>query len=221
MATISIENYLKVIYNLTNRNVGFVSTSLLAIELSVSNAAISEMAGKLSALGYIQYKKYKGVKLLAKGEKIAKNVLRKHRLWELFLIETIGLNWAEVHEEAERLEHCSSDNLIDKIDEFLEFPGSDPHGSPIPSKDGQYRILVNEFPMAECDVGNMYRISRVVDKDSDLINYLTKIQISINKKILVVNKLNFDGSIVVNVDGVIHSLSEKIASNIYLTKNGN
>jgi len=116
MATISKENYLKAIYGLANKNGEVVPTSALSKELDVSNAAISEMANKLSKLDFVEYKKYKGVKILAKGKKIATNVLRKHRLWELFLMETLGLDWGEVHYEAEKLEHSTSNCLIDKID---------------------------------------------------------------------------------------------------------
>lgn len=218
MATISKENYLKAIYSLARKNNGFVTVSSLAVELGISNAAISDMASRLAKHGYIEYKKYKGVKILASGEKIAKDILRKHRLWELFLVETIGLSWGEVHLEAEKLEHSTTNFLIDKIDAYLNFPKTDPHGAPIPSKEGDYRIKSLDIPMNECEVGKSYKISRVNDKNIELINYLTKIELFIDKEITIKEKLGFDGSIIIEVDYQSYSLSEKLVSNIYITE---
>ena len=116
MATISKENYLKTIYGISNQKSGdVVPLSTLAKELGVSNSAVSDMASKLSKEKYIDYTKYRGIKILEKGRKLALNVLRKHRLWEIFLVKTLGLNWGEVHFEAEKLEHSTSNFLIDKI----------------------------------------------------------------------------------------------------------
>ena len=218
MATISKENYLKAIYDLAYENDDGVPTSLLAKELNISNAAISEMASKLSDQGLIEYKKYKGLKILAKGKKIAKNVIRKHRLWELFLMETLNMNWGEVHDEAEKLEHSTSDRLIDKIDEYLNFPTSDPHGAPIPDKTGGYRIDIDDLSMSECRVGDTYLISRVNDKRKDLIVYLSKINMTLNKEIKVVDRLKFDGSVIIEIEGVSHTLSEKLIQNIFIKK---
>ncbi len=218
MATISKENYLKAIFSLSQRNGDIVSTSVLAKELTVSNAAISEMANRLASEGLITYKKYKGIKLLKRGEKIAISVLRKHRLWELFLIKTLNLNWSEVHTEAEKLEHCTSENVIDEIDKFLNFPKVDPHGAPIPNNDGSFRAHIDTTPMSNCKKGRSYIISRVRDKNPDLINYLSQIDISLNKKIEVKEKLDFDGSIIIEVDGVRHSLSEKLVENIFVSE---
>lgn len=218
MATISKENYLKAIYSLAKKNNGFVTASSLAVELGISNAAISDMASRLAKQGYIEYKKYKGIKILASGEKIAKDILRKHRLWELFLVETLGLSWGEVHLEAEKLEHSTTNFLIDKIDAYLNFPKTDPHGAPIPNKEGAYRIKSLDIPMNECEVGKLYKISRVNDKNIELINYLTKIELFIDKEIIIKEKLGFDGSIIIEVDNQSHSLSEKLVSNIYITE---
>jgi DtxR family transcriptional regulator, Mn-dependent transcriptional regulator len=217
-ATISKENYLKAIYGIAKKNGSMVSTSTLAKELGVSSAAISEMANKLSKQGYVEYKKYKGINILAKGKKIAVNVLRKHRLWELFLIETLGLNWGEVHAEAEKLEHSTTNFLIDKIDEYLNYPDTDPHGAPIPSKDGNYRYESNDFPMNECEIGKNYKISRVNDRNLDLIKYLSQINISLNKKIKIKDKLTFDDSIIIEIDNESHSLSEKVVNNIFISE---
>lgn len=218
MATISKENYLKAIYGLTKTDSEIVSASALAKELCVTNAAITEMANRLSKQGLIEYRKYKGIKILAKGRKIAIGVLRKHRLWELFLIETLGLNWSEVHNEAEKLEHSTTEFLIDKIDEFLNFPILDPHGSPIPNKDGIYRYNADNISMNNCEVGKKYNVVKVNDRNPELIKYLSQINISLNKEIKISDRLVFDGSIIIEVDGKNHSLSEKLINNIFLSE---
>lgn len=218
MATISKENYLKAIYGLTKRNGTIVPSSSLAKELGITNAAISEMAKKLDKDGYVEYKKYKGIKILKKGKTLAVNVLRKHRLWELFLIKTLGLHWGEVHPEAENLEHCTTDVLIDRIDEFLNFPASDPHGAPIPNKEGIYRSETNDIPMHECIISKKYKISRVNDRNPDLIKYLSQIKISLNKEIKIIEKLSFDSSVIIEIDKIRHSLSEKLVNNIYISE---
>ena len=114
-----------------------MSTAFLADKLEVSNAASTDMVKRLNTQGLLRYEKYKGVELTDQGEKLALRTIRRHRLWETFLINTLGLSWSEVHEEAEVLEHQTSDFLIDKIDQFLDYPEFDPHGDPIPSKDGK------------------------------------------------------------------------------------
>lgn len=218
MATISKENYLKSIYYLAKGNGKLVTSSELANELNVTKAAISEMAKKLSQQGYINYQRYKGIKILSKGKKIALDIIRKHRLWELFLVNTLGLSWEEVHCEAEKLEHSTTQFLIDKIDEHLKFPVLDPHGEPIPNKNGNYRSVLNDFPMKDCEIGNAYRVSRVKDKNKELIKYLSQINIKLNKKIRIINKLEFDKSIIIEVGKVSHSLSDKLVNHIFLTK---
>jgi len=216
MATISKENYLKAIYLLSGREGETISSSMLANELKVSNAAITEMANKLSDQKYVFYEKYKGIKILSKGKKLALNVIRKHRLWELFLVKSLGLKWSQVHTEAEKLEHCSTDFLTEKIDEYLNFPEVDPHGEPIPSSSGNYRTKSKDMTMEKCEIGESYLVARVNDKSSELIDYLSKINISLRKKIKIIDKLNFDGSIIVEVDGIKYSLSKTIVNSIYL-----
>jgi len=216
MATISKENYLKTIFQMNNANGKLVTPTELALELNVSKAAISEMAKKLSKQGYIDYQKYNGIKILSKGRKIAVDVIRKHRLWELFLIETLNLTWDEVHVEAEKLEHYTSDALIDKIDEHLKFPNFDPHGEPIPNKEGNFRAVCNDISMKDCKVGEKYLITRVNDRFDDLMKYLSEINISLNKEILILNKLEFDGSLLVEINKTKYMLSEKIIESIFV-----
>ncbi|MGD8777994.1 MAG: metal-dependent transcriptional regulator [Ignavibacteria bacterium] len=218
MPSISKEDYLKSVYKFQNEHGNTVSTADIAADLDVSNAATSDMAKKLAAKGFITYAPYKGLKLTAKGEKVALNILRRHRLWELFLIKVLDLSWSEVHKEAENLEHNTSEFLIDKIDELLEFPEFDPHGSPIPKKNGDLPKSPEMIPLSKAISGKEYRISKVHDKDEDLIKYLTKLSLTLNKKIKVVEKLNFDNSLIIESGGMNITVSEKLSENVFVTK---
>ncbi len=130
------ENYLKVIHRLSEATSEDISTNAVAELMQTKAASVTDMLRKLADKGWVNYQKYQGVRLSAEGEKIALSIVRKHRLWELFLVEKMGFNWDEVHEIAEQLEHIESDQLVNKLDEFLGFPKTDPHGDPIPNKDG-------------------------------------------------------------------------------------
>jgi len=218
MPTVSKENYLKAVYNRINESEGGATTSVLAEKLEVSNAAISDMAKKLSDQGLITYAKYKGMELTSKGEKIALKVIRRHRLWELFLMQSLGLSWSEVHDEAENLEHHTSDFLIDKIDEFLGTPKFDPHGDPIPQKNGVVPKSPEVVELGKAEVGKKYKVGRVSDKNNDLINYLTQIGIELSKEIEIIDKLSFDKSVIVKIDSKNYSLSELVASNVFLER---
>lgn len=218
MPTISKENYLKAVYSESLEEAAGAKTSVLSEKLEVSNAAISEMARKLSDEGLLNYAKYRGVELTGEGKKIALKVIRRHRLWELFLIKVLGMSWSEVHDEAERLEHSTSDFLIDKIDDFLDNPTVDPHGDPIPRRNGTLPKLPELINMLNAEIGCKYKIGRVNDRSSDLMNYLTQIGLELFKKIEIVDKLSFDNSVIIKVDSINHSLSEFVASNIFLEK---
>lgn len=216
MSTVSKENYLKVIYN---HNYSFgenASTVKLAQELAVSNAAISDMAKKLSQEGLISYKKYKGMELTGEGEKIALNVIRRHRLWELFLIKVLDLPWSQVHDQAEKLEHHTSEFLIDKIDEYLDYPEFDPHGHPIPRKNGSLPKSPKLMVLADAEVGSEYEIIQVDDRDNKLIDYLSKIGLVLNTKFEVISKLEFDKSLTVKFGSQTVSISQKISESIFV-----
>jgi DtxR family Mn-dependent transcriptional regulator len=216
MSTVSKENYLKVIYNHIYSLGENASTVKLAQELSVSNAAISDMAKKLSQEGLISYKKYKGMELTDEGEKIALNVIRRHRLWELFLIKVLDLPWSQVHDQAEKLEHHTSDFLIDKIDEYLEYPEFDPHGHPIPRKNGSFPKSPKLMILADAEVGNEYEIIQVDDRDNKLIDYLSKVGLVLNTKLEVISKLEFDKSLTIKFGSQILSISQKISESIFV-----
>jgi DtxR family Mn-dependent transcriptional regulator len=215
MSTITKENYLKTIF--VQSNIGENAyTSKMAKKLSVSNAAISDMAKKLSLEGLVTYEKYRGMVLTSAGEKIALKVLRRHRLWELFLTKVLRMSWSEVHDEAEKLEHHSSDALIDKIDEFLLYPEFDPHGEPIPKKNGLLPKSPKSIPIIKGEIGNKYQIVRVDDQNRELMNYLTKNDLLLNTKVEIIDRLSFDNSVIVKIKDKKISLSEKISQSVFV-----
>jgi DtxR family Mn-dependent transcriptional regulator len=138
MNNISQEDYLTAIFRNLD-DAGEIKPNLLAEKLEISNAAVTDMLRKLSRDGFVDYKKYKSIKLTSEGESYAKNMLRRHRIWEVFLHQTLGMPWDKVHDEAEKLEHSSSDEIINLLEEFLDYPEVDPHGYPIPDKNGKIK----------------------------------------------------------------------------------
>ena len=210
----SIEDYLKNIYTI-KLAVGKVSTSLLAEKLGVSAAAVSDMVSKLSRTGYIKNTPYKGFELTKKGQDIAINLIRKHRIWEVFLLKHLKYPWEKVHTEAENLEHASSDELILKLEDFLEFPKYDPHGDPIPDRNGKF-IHDELKPLSNINIGESVTIKRVPDENSEVLLYLTKMGLKLNDKVKVVEKINFDNSIQILVKKNKIFLSEKLANSIFV-----
>ena len=210
----SIEDYLKNIYTI-KLAAGRVSTSLLAEKLCVSAAAVSDMVSKLSKTGYIKNTPYKGFELTKKGQGIAINLIRKHRIWEVFLLKHLKYPWEQVHTEAENLEHASSDELILKLEDFLEFPKYDPHGDPIPDRNGKF-IHDELKPLSNIDIGKTVTIKRVPDENPEVLLYLTKTGLKLNDKVKVVGKINFDNSIQILAKKNKIFLSEKLANSIFV-----
>jgi len=219
MPTISKEDYLKIILKNEISSDSSTSTTYLAREMNVSKAAVTDMSKKMAEQGLVSYIPYKGVKLKSKGRNIALAIIRRHRLWELFLIKSLGLSWGEVHQEAELLEHSTSDYLIDVIDEKLGFPKFDPHGEPIPDKNGKLPKLPKSICLTDGEVGNSYEFIKLNDESTELINYLTSIGFQLNTKFKIINKLTFDNSIVIEIKRTSFSLSEKIANKIEMIQN--
>ena len=214
MLTRSIEDYLKHIYHLTSSGTR-ATTGSLASQLNISPASVSEMINKLSAEGWITNEPYHGFKLTKKGEKIAVNLVRKHRLIEVFLQQHLKYHWDEVHAEAEKLEHAISDNFIDKLEEYLCFPKFDPHGDPIPDKNGKvastrYKLLT------KADAGKDYMIAKVNDASNEILQYLAKIGLRLNSSISLNEKIDFDGSVLITLGGEKHLLSYKMAELIFV-----
>lgn len=212
----SIEDYLKNIYSLRQLN-GKVSTSQLAEKMGISPASVSEMLSKLAKTGYVKHTPYKDPELTKKGDEIAVNLIRKHRIWEVFLTEYLKYPWDKIHNEAELLEHASSDDLIAKLEEFLDFPQYDPHGDPIPDRNGHI-VKDKSVKLSELNVGDKATITRVSDESSEVLVYLTKMNIKLNDPILIIDKINFDNSIQISCNNEKIFLSEKLASNIFVNK---
>lgn len=212
----SLEDYLKNIYSIKH-STGKVTTSILAERLCISPAAVSDMVSRLSRSGHIKNIPYKGFELTKKGESIALNLIRKHRIWEVFLLEHLKYPWENVHNEAENLEHASSDELISRLEKFLEYPKYDPHGHPIPDKDGKIRAD-KTVSAAGLDTGDVAVIRQVSDESSEVLAYLTKVGLNINDEIKVIEKINFDNSIRIHSRSGNIFLSEKLAKNIFVKK---
>lgn len=193
----SKENYLKSIYHLQH-NSESVSTNALAQALQTKPASVTDMLKKLTAQKLLQYEKYRGVKLTAEGRKVAVQIIRKHRLWEYFLVKKLQFGWEEVHEIAEELEHISSKKLIDRLDAFLEFPTSDPHGDPIPDSNGKVPS-VQLLSLANLPVNTMAEICNIGNQSVEMMELLNHKNIRIGTQVEVTKKFSFDHSLEIRI----------------------
>ena len=194
----SIENYLKAIYAL-RREAGKVLTTQLAERLEVKPASVTGMVRKLAQMKLVTYKPYQGVELTRSGQKIALEVIRHHRLLELYLSEVMGLPWDKVHIEAEKLEHALSEELEDRIDELLGHPTTDPHGSPIPSKAGKVSSS-DSHRLSELKQGEKAKIAEVNDEDAGFLRYVAKLGLFPGKVIEVVSVAPYKGPLTLKVN---------------------
>jgi len=220
MKNISKEDYLSTIYRHRN-NEGGIKATQLAEQLEISNAAVTDMMKKLSRDGLVNYTRYKGIKLTGQGESYARNMVRRHRIWELFLQRIVGMPWDKVHDEAENLEHSSSDDLINRLEEMLDYPKFDPHGDPIPDKNGMLPKQKKMIPLSMIETGEMVEVVRVNDFDNDFLNYLSGIGIKLDKKLIIKDVLNFDKSMLIEIDGSEINISNTIAANIFVVRDNN
>ena len=165
--------------------------------------------------GTLTHTRYKGVALTDEGKRLALRILRKHRLWEMFLVEVLHFRWDEIDNEAERFEHIMSERMEEKIDEVLGHPRLDPHGDPIPTKDGEI-LLIESHPLSDCDAGTRVRVLRVSDADSELLQYVSSIGIALNKELTVRRRLSFDRSLMLEIDGMEITVSATVAENIFV-----
>lgn len=217
MKNISKEDYLSAIYKFRDEN-GEIKPNLIAESLEISNAAVTDMLRKLSTDGFVVYKKYKGIKLTDEGEIYAKNMVRRHRLWETFLHQVLGMSWDKVHDEAEKLEHSSSDELINRIEEYLDYPESDPHGYPIPDRKGKLPKHKDAIAVSGLNKNNKAEVIRVNDSHAGMLSYITRIGIELGKEITIKDVLEFDGSMVLKINNKDVNISKTIASNIFVEK---
>jgi len=220
MNNISKEDYLSAIYKHRDKD-GKIKSNLIAERLDISGAAVTDMLNKLSKSGFVYYRKYKDIKLTKDGENYARNMVRRHRIWEVFLQQVVGVPWDKVHDEAENLEHSSSDDLINRLEEMLNFPEFDPHGEPIPDKNGKLPEQNKGVPLSSVQPGSKVKVIRVNDFDSSFLNYITKIGIELNTEIEVKDILEFDKSMFISIDGNKTNISNKLAANIFVVRENN
>ena len=216
MLSLAEENYLKAIYHLSMGGTKSVLTNELAEALNTKAASVTDMIKKLSGKDLIFYEKYYGVKVTAKGKTGALIVIRKHRLWETFLVQKLGFHWDEVHEVAEQLEHIHSPHLINKLDEFLGFPKIDPHGDLIPDSRGRIKTQP-QIGLDQLKSGYQGVIKAVRDSDSSLLKYLDKIGARPGIKIKVLGKEEFDDSMEIIIHDKRVFVSKEVSKNILMT----
>ena len=215
MFTLSEENYLKAIFHLESISGKGISTNAIAKKLSTKASSVTDMIKKLAEKELLIYKKYQGVTLTNIGKKVATGIVRKHRLWEVFLVDKLNFSWDEVHDVAEQLEHIKSPKLINELDLFLGFPKMDPHGDPIPDKDGNFQKIEKRL-LSSLEVNQFGICIGVNDSSSEFLKYLDKYKISLGQQIRVLSKESFDKSITIQINNKEISISHKIANNIYI-----
>ncbi|MBI1288352.1 MAG: metal-dependent transcriptional regulator [Flavobacteriales bacterium] len=209
------ENYLKQIYKLSKKSDKGVSTNALAERLDTKASSVTDMLQKLAAKKFVNYQKYQGVTLTKKGQKIAVNIIRKHRLWEVFLVDNLGFGWDEVHDVAEELEHINSDVLVERLDRFLGFPKYDPHGGPIPDSEGNFpapaRVKLDEF-----EVGKQSKVMGITEHSESFLAYMKKIGLDLGVEFKLTERHDFDRSVEIELNGKIVQLSHEVAKNIFV-----
>jgi len=213
--TLSEEDYLKAIYHLAGQVDSSVSTNSIAEQMKTKPSSVTDMIKKLSDKSLIHYRKYHGVKLTDLGRNTALSIVRKHRLWEVFLVEKLEFSWDEVHEVAEQLEHIKSEQLIDKLDKHLGYPKVDPHGDLIPTKDGKFTKSVNRL-LSEATVGAVGICVGVKDSSPAFLKFLDKNKIALGDTFKIMDKEEFDGSVQLETPNGVLRISNQIASNLYL-----
>ena len=220
MASLTIENYLKTIYQTCSAQGNKpAATGQLAGALDVSPGTVTSMLKTLSESGLAEYTPYEGVRLTSAGRKLALRVLRRHRLIELFLARTLKLSWDEVHEEAENMEHAVSERLIDRIDDWLGYPATDPHGDPIPKADGTVDTP-QSCTLADCPVGDQFRLVRVLDQSSDFLRYLSEAGLRLHAVGQVAANRAEAGIVSITVSGHETTLSRAAAEKLLVAPAG-
>lgn len=225
MLSYTEENYLKTIYLLSysvvNDNLGNktstkeISTNDIATKIDISAASVTDMLKKLSKKELIKYTKYHGVSLTEMGNTFAIEIIRRHRLWETFLVVKLNFNWSEIHDIAEQLEHISSPKLIEKLDAFLNYPRFDPHGEPIPDANG--KLYTNDaIPLQQFAKGENVKVIAVGEDSSLFLEYLDKLNINIGTEIQIIDKIFYDLSMQIIINNQIVAISKNVSEKIYV-----
>jgi len=210
------ENYLKAIFKLSGKDEQSVSTNAIALSMSTAPASVTDMLKRLTEKGYIIYAKYKGAKLSQKGKDTAIQLIRKHRLWETFMVEKLNFSWDEVHVVAEQLEHIQSTKLIDELDAFLGFPKVDPHGDPIPDKHGNYEPIKHIF-LTELSPNVPGVIVGVKEHSTLFLQYLEKVNLVLGTTVEVLSVFEYDQSLLIKINQEAEQvITQKVAQNLYI-----
>lgn len=213
--TNSEENYLKTIYHISLHSDSGITTNAIANAMESKPSSVTDMIQKLAEKELVLYKRYQGVELTEKGKKEAIYIVRKHRLWEFFLVNKLGFSWDEVHDIAEQLEHINSEKLIDNLDKFLDFPTKDPHGDPIPDKNGNLPTIKRQL-LSYAPYHTKLIFVGVNDHSSAFLQYLDKQSISLGVSIEILEKEEFDHSLKIRVNNREIIISDVIANNIFV-----
>jgi DtxR family Mn-dependent transcriptional regulator len=215
LTTSAEENYLKAIFKISEKEPGPVLTNALAAAMGTSAASATDMLKRLSEKQLVAYEKYRGVTLTPEGDRLATTLIRKHRLWEVFLVDKLGFAWDEVHDFAEQLEHIQGDSLTDRLDEYLGHPRYDPHGDPIPDAQGRW-IRRPQVRLATLLPGQKGIVTGVDDHTSPFLQYLDELGIALGVTIELLDRTAYDQSSKVRIAGKEYTLSEKASQNLFL-----
>lgn len=210
------ENYLKVIFSISEKSDKPVSTNAISNGIKTSAASVTDMLKRLSEKELIHYEKYKGVTLTDAGDQVARHLIRKHRLWETFLVDKLDFNWDEVHEIAEQLEHIRSRELVERLDSFLGRPKFDPHGDPIPDAEGKFTYR-KQVLLSEMKNGARGVVVGVKDHSTAFLQYLDQMELQLGASVEVLEKFSYDESVrVVIAEEKGQLLSKKVCQNLYV-----
>jgi DtxR family Mn-dependent transcriptional regulator len=210
------ENYLKAIFKLSQDDIAPVSNNAISQEMKTSAASVTDMITRLSKKKLINYQKHKGVRLTEKGLQVATHLVRKHRLWETFLVDQLQFNWDEVHEIAEQLEHIQSPILVERLDAFLGYPRFDPHGDPIPDAEGRM-IARLQIPLSELEEGQVAVIVGVQDHSSEFLQYLDRTGLLLGVELVITERFAYDHSLALQLQsGEKQLVSQKVGQNLFV-----
>ncbi|TXB61442.1 metal-dependent transcriptional regulator [Phaeodactylibacter luteus] len=212
------ENYLKAIFKISEKKGKAASTNAISSEMKTSAASVTDMVKRLSEKELIHYERYKGVTLTRHGLRIATHLIRKHRLWEVFLVDKLSFNWDEVHEIAEQLEHIKSPELVERLDEYLGTPKFDPHGDPIPDKEGNFAER-KQVLLADMKAGETGIVVGVQDHTTAFLQYLDRMQLVLGTSLQVLECFDYDESLKIRIgNGREETLSKKVSQNLFVQK---
>jgi len=210
------ENYLKAIFELSDKMEGAIPTNAIASIMNTSAASVTDMLKRLTEKGYTLYEKYKGVRLSPSGEKVATQLIRKQRLWETFMVEKLNFSWDEVHPVAEQLEHIQSEQLIDRLDNFLGNPKFDPHGDPIPDKEGNFTYR-RQIPLNELDLNQSAVVVGVGEHSPAFLQFIERLDLVLGVELSIKERYTYDGSLLIVINGKDEKvISQKVSQNLYV-----